>query len=186
MADPDFLTSAQFADALTRQNLQISRLVHAAIMTGPVLFLIAVLAFSVQLTGELPPAPSSFDLMNILSMVHGVLALLALLAAQFLSGTLFSPDRLKQDTESVTVEMQAAKCVALQRAASIGRLAVLEGVSLFGLAVCFVGVTNRVIQAEPAYWFNAASTGLFLIYAASVFPTREYLLGWFERTFGRT
>jgi hypothetical protein len=185
MATPESLTSAEFSNALTDQNLQITRIVHAAVMVGPLIFLIVVLTFSFQQGLEPRPGSSEFELMNILTIVHGIFAVLGLLMVQFLSGLLFSPDRVKQGAESLTVEMLAAKCVTLQRSAGILRLAMLEGVSVFGLAVCFIGVINHVMQAEPAYWFNAASSGLFLIYAARLFPTRENLVEWFERAFSR-
>ena len=184
MASPLSPTRTQFSDAITPRTLQVTRLIHAAIMTGPVIFLIIVVAFSLQQTADVRPMASSFELMNVLSMVQGVLALASLFLAQFLSGALFSLDRLQQGAESITSEMLAAKCVALQRAAGVARLAILEGVALFGLAVCFAGVMNHVMQAEPAYWFNAASTGLFLAYAAMVFPTKDSLVEWFEKTVG--
>jgi hypothetical protein len=152
-------------------------------MTGPFVFLLVVVVFSTQQSVEFPPVPSDVEIMNILSMVHGVLFLLAVLLAQFLAGVLFSPDRLGQDTGSLTPEMLAQKCVALQRAANIARLAVLEGASLFGTAVCLIGVMNHVVQVEPSYWLNAVSTGLFLGYGVTTFPTKENLVDWFEVKF---
>jgi hypothetical protein len=185
MADPLSLTSAQFSEALTRESLQITRVIQAAIMTGPLIFLLVIVAFSFQQSSEIRPAGSDFELMNVLSMVHGVLALLALMLSQFLSGAMFSLNRLQQRPEGLTTEMLAARCIASQRAAIIARLAVMEGVSLFGLAVCFVGVMNHVVQTEPSYWFNAASAVIFIMYAAAVFPTRENLVEWFERVFSQ-
>ena len=184
MVSAGSLTSTQFADALTSESIQVTRLIHAAIMIGPLVFLMVIVVFASQNVGGFSPQVSDFEIMNILSTVHGILVLLAILLAQFLSGVLFSPDRLTHGEESIPVEMLAARCVALQRTAGIGRLAILEGASLFGLAVCFVGVTNHVIHAEALYWFNAASTGLFLLFAAAVFPTRQNLIDWFELRFG--
>lgn len=183
MASPLALTTTQFSEALTREGLQGTRLIHVAIMTGPVLFLLVVIAFSLQQAAEYPPAASDVELMNILSMVHGVLFLLAVLLAQFLSGALFSPERLGSAAESASPETLAVRCVALQRAANIVRLAVLEGASLFGTAVCFIGVANRVVQAEPSYWLNAVSTGLFLVHGVTIFPTRQSFIDWFEARF---
>ncbi len=174
------LTSAQFSEALTNQSLQITRMIHAAIMSGPLLFLLIAVAISTQQMESPPPAASDMNIMNILSLVHGIFFLLAAMLAQFLAGAIFSPDRLGQDTESISPEMLAARCVSLQRAADIARLAALEGASLFGTAVCFVGVTNHVMQVEPSYWFNAVSTGLFLAYGVTTFPTRQSLTDWFE------
>ncbi len=185
MASPLSLTSAQFSDALTRESLRVTRLIHAAIMTGPLVFLLVVVVLSTQQPAEFPPVASNMEIMNILSMVHGVLFLLAILLAQFLAGVLFSPDRLGQDTGSTAPEMLAQRCVALQRAANIARLAVLEGASFIGTAVCFIGVMNHVVQVEPSYWLNAVSTGLFLGYGITTFPTKENLVDWFNTRFGQ-
>lgn len=180
------LTNTQFSDALTDESLRVTRLLHGAIMTGPLLFLLVVLAMSFSRTGGLPPRPSDFDLLNILSAAHGVLFLAAVGLAQFLPGLLFAPDRGGEDAEPVTAETLAARCVAQQRIANLARLIPLEGTSLFGLVVCFVGVMSRAIQVESWYWLNAASTGLFLSYAWSFFPTRENLVDWFDQRMHRT
>ncbi len=185
MTDPRSLTNVQFAEALTPQSIQVMRVVHAAIMAGPILFLMIILALSSQQTGELPPLPSDVEIINTLSMVHIGIALAAFLLSSYLSAALFSPDRLGTEGELTTAEMLASRCVALQRAAAIARLAVLEGAAFFGLTICLLGVINHVLQAEPSYWLNAASTGFFLIYAATLFPTRESLIGWFDRAFGQ-
>lgn len=183
MTSPTFLTSTQFSDALNGESLRVTRLIQAAIMTGPSFFLIIIVAFSAQQAGELPHRSSGFEIMDILSMVHGVLFVLAILLAQFLSGVLFSPDRLGQDAGSIPADMLAAKCMAMQRTAIIVRLAILEGASFFGLAVCFLGVMNHVMQAEPSYWLNAVSTGLFLAYGVTTFPTKESLVEWYNARF---
>jgi hypothetical protein len=180
------LTNAQFSDALTDESLRVTRLLHGAIMTGPLLFLLVVLAVSFYQTGGLPPRPSDFELLNILSAAHVVLFLVAVGLAQFLPGLLFAPDRVGEGTESATADTLAARCVAQQRIANVVRLVPLEGTSLFGLAVCFMGVMNRAIQAEPWYWLNAVSTGLFLSYAWSIFPTRQNLVDWFDQRMHRT
>ena len=186
MATPLSLTSSQFSDALTSESLQVTRLVHAAIMMGPVVFFMVVLAFSFQQSGGPPPRASDFEVMNILSVVNALLFVMALFLTQFLSGFLFSPDRLGQDTGSITAEMLASQCVSMQRTADIGRIAALEGAALFGLAVCFIGATNNVLQADPSYWLNALSTGLFVGYGITTFPTKQNLIDWFETRFVRT
>lgn len=180
------LTNTQFSGALTEESLRVTRLLHGAIMTGPLLFLPVVLAVSFYQTGGLPPRPSDFELLNILSMAHVVLFFVAVSLAQFLPGLLFAPGRVGEDVESVTAETLAASCVAQQRIANVVRLVPLEGTSLFGLAVCLMGVMNRVIQVEPWYWLNAVTTGLFLSYAWSIFPTRQNLVDWFDQSMHRT
>jgi hypothetical protein len=180
------LTNAQFSVALTSESLKVTRLMHGAIMTAPVLFLMAVLAVSFRQPVGIVPRPSDIELMKILSAVHGIFFLASVGLAQFLPGLLFSPDRCSQGAESTTAEMLAMKCVALQRAANVARLIPLEAASLIGLAVCFVGVTSHVVQVEPWYWLNVVSTGLFLSYAGSVFPTRQNLVDWFDQRIHRT
>ncbi len=184
MTDPRSLTNVQFASALTPQSIQITRLIHAAIMVGPMLFSMIIIALASQQTGELAPLPSDVEIIDTLSMVHAGIVLAAFLLSSYLSAVLFSPDRLGNEEELTTAEMLASKCVALQRAAAIARLAILEGAALFGLTICLLAVVNHVMQTEPLYWFNAASTVFFLVYAVTVFPTRESLVGWFDRAFG--
>src|SRR5512140_2846422 len=183
MANPLSLTNAQFSDALTDESLRVTRIIQTSVMTGPLLFLMLIVAISTQQSSEPRQAQFGLEVMNILSLVHAGLFLLAILLAQFLSGVLFSPDRLSQVAESIPAEVLGEKCVAMQRTAIIGRLAILEGASFFGLAICLLGVMNHVMQTEPSYWLNAVSTGLFLAYGVATFPTKDNLMEWFEVKF---
>ena len=61
--------------------------------------------------------------------------------------------------------------------------ALLEGVALFGLIICLLGVQEGIIHNAPIYWLNLFS---YLFFAAMIlwtFPTKERLENIFKERF---
>jgi len=62
------------------------------------------------------------------------------------------------------------------RGAWMLRVAIPEGAALFGAAVAFLAVMNRVVDAHPLYWINLATPAVFVLFVARTFPTRDGLM----------
>jgi hypothetical protein len=131
---------------------------QAALGVGPLSFWGVVVGLSL-LPGfaERTATPESLQLVVLLSVAHAATGLTSWTAGSFL------------------FERTLARgCdLASLRAATILRLALFEGVALFGAVVCLQAVLLGVAPAQPLVWLNAASTFVLLGLVIVTFPTRE-------------
>jgi hypothetical protein len=141
--------------------LRALQIIHLGLASGVLLFT----ALVVILTMQQPANPAADPtLARMLTLVHGVLFLTALLLSRILYHRLLP-----------TPDLDEAAQVARFRTARIVRLAVLEGAALFGLVTCLLLGQSGLIQAQPVYWLNLLSTGFFLAFIALTFPRQDPL-----------
>jgi len=176
------ITRASFENALTPNSLQVTRIIQLALMAGVSIYaLCIVLIYLLNL--DMHANVYEADTVSTLTIIHLAFLFGALGAGQFLSMRIFSPRALSAPSSNVDSQVLAAMCVTQQRTAIIVRLATLESAAFFGLAVCTIGVMNGTLQALPYYWINLLSTFVLLLYGVATFPTRDRLVGWFEKRF---
>lgn len=150
-------------------------LIQTALTLGPILFLgvVAWLALSGSGSGQGPDR----SLVDLLSLVHGVLALVA-----FPMALLFAPRRLPKSPRhdagrspgAASERVRAA--LAAVTVATIVRLAVIEGVALFGAVVLLLAVLGGALEQQPLYALNAVSTLFLVLVSVATFPTRDSVL----------
>lgn len=141
---------------------------------GPLAFLGVVLYLGQR--ENLEP-PGDVSIVQTLSLVHGLLLVVSLPVSLFLLPTMLTNSR--QLARCGQLEgLQAARClVGGVMGRAIARIAVLEGVALFGLVVCLLGVLNGAMEEQPLYWLNAASLLVLVAVSLATFPTAERLEG---------
>lgn len=184
MSIQNSLSRTSFEEALTSENLRITRIIQSALMAGSLLFALVVVFVSFQ-HQDLRAKESDLDTLAILTLVHIALLIAAFISGRFLSNRIFSPAGLTAEPLDPNGGSLAQRCVRLQRTAILLRLASLEGVTFFGLALCMMAATNGAFVSAPQYWMNFLSVVLFLGYGIVTFPTKERLVDWYERTFIR-
>jgi len=178
------LTRTHFEAALTPGLLRSMAIMQAALVFGPVLYVIPVLVlFSAR--SVVPPGPDALYLVNTLSIIHGAALLTAGSVGSFLFQRIFSSDRLATLPDA-DPEILASLAVGKLRSAMILRLALFEGAAFFGITVCILAMINGVLEAEPAYWLNLGSLAIFVAFGILTFPTRERLIVWFEEMLARS
>jgi hypothetical protein len=169
-----FLTRTDLEQALPDPLLRSMQLIHVALPLGPVLFAFVVIFMNLSM-GSVRPTTTEFEIMKLLSTVHVVFALLALIGSEAVFRWLADVRRIAE-SDTDTTPLFVAKCVSRFRTASIARLAILEGAAMFGLMVCLVGLTRGILDVEPMYWLNIASTFVMMTVAVWKFPTRERVI----------
>ncbi len=175
-----------FRAVLTPENVTPFMIIYISIATGTILFaaLIGFLHIS-----QIPPTATAgdSDFLNTLSVVHFVLAIVIYLATNLIYNRYLKGERIwgrveqKPSAEWNPVEIYL-KAI---REATIIRLALFEGVAMFGLVICLLGVMNGVLQKHPIYWLNLLSTVVLLLFVGLTFPRKEYLEMIFRYKFGR-
>jgi len=182
MSSQIITSTASFEDALTPKSLKTTRFIQFALMAGALLYAFAIIKIFFYNQGTKPSSDDT-DSVFTLTITHFIFFGIALMVSRMLSNRIFSPARLSKFSLASDSGAVAQACVTLQRTAIVSRLAALEGASFMGLAACIVGATNGVLDSEPKYWVNMASTIFLVLFGIMTFPTKENLTAWFERKF---
>lgn len=138
---------------------------QAALGAGPVMFWVVIAAMSQvpDLQGKVA-TPEQVQLVTLLSAVHGFVCLSCWPMAMFMfQRTLTGPAPVREGDAPL----------ARLRAATILRLALLEGAALFGAVVCFMALQFGAARKLPLVWLNAISTFVLLFVVIVTFPTKE-------------
>jgi len=178
------LTREAFADAIQPEHVRISRFIQLAIVLGPLVFMVMVMAMALQRQTAGTPGQDAGFLWP-LTIVHLAYAVGAFLAGHLVSDRFFTADRLAGDPTRESAETLVLKCIGLRRTALIVRLALMESAAFFGLVVCLLAVFNGLLPDDTKYWINLASTVFLVVYGLVTLPTKERLAGWFEQQFLR-
>ena len=160
--------------------------VQSAVTVGPLVFLGVVLGL--QIAGPTEPILLEPSVLDILSLVHGVLALSTVPLSVFvLPGLLQSPNRFEPCAALArTDEAAAIRCLfgVLMRERMVP-IALLEGTAIFGIVVCLLAVLAGTATEHPIYWLNAATTAVLLLISLATFPTAARVADMVERLTGR-
>lgn len=175
------LTRTHFEAALTPATLRGMSILQVGSLAGPLVYVVPMLIV-LQNTDIDKPTEPEFFVLNMLSMVHVVALFVALFLGNFLFYRIFSPSRLA-GMEGLGAQKLALVAVGHLRTAVILRLVLIEGAALLGIAVCVIGITRGIMDAEPLYYLNLGSLLVLLTYGLMTFPTKERILSWFEERF---
>ncbi|MCA8955795.1 MAG: hypothetical protein KDC87_06965 [Planctomycetes bacterium] len=169
-SSPDVgVTIERVAEAIdTGPLLRAQRIVHVALAMGPTLFG-AVVVF-LALTQPVPPTPGDEELVDLLSFVHPLLLVSAVLGGFVVRRLLIRNAAAKAvDLRSVTAE---AFLMGMAQANLI-RFSLVEGIALFGLVICLIAQTSGLLEGKPEYWANAVTLLVLHGFAVACFPTRQ-------------
>ena len=180
------LQFSEFQKALTKKNLFTVKILGVAHLLGATVFLgIILFMYSQESPAQIPKQ----KILPILSIVHICMAPIIYGAVFLLTRLFFSQKSFAKTgktplkhlgTNEDTLELRALFVI---RTSYILRLAALEGVALFGLITCLVGVQNGEIYDEPIYWLNLFSYVVFTATTLWTFPTKDRLEIIFRRHF---
>ena len=176
-----YLTRTHLEQALTPEQLRTTTIIRIALMMGVLFFYFAIFMIYSTRTPESLNEPD-LELMNVLSLVHVVMAISVTMAAFFISELQLKKNLLSEETDPAQA---AAKAIALHRTSTLLFMAPIEGAAFFGGTICIIGVTSGTMDLEPLYWLNAGSATLLFIVGMATFPTRERVLTTLEDAFVR-
>lgn len=177
------VSSKDFEAALTPAEVRVFQIIQGALGLGIALFLSVSVLLALLDTGAPPEeAVQGLPLVRLLSLVHIAVAVALFVTANLVSDLQFRSERLaetrRQELRHARGEVlhnPAKQCLAILRTALIVRLAMYEGIAMFGLVVCVLAAVNGVLQAYPVYWLNALTSVAFIGYVVLTFPTAERL-----------
>ena len=155
-------------------DIRAVQILSGALAMGVVMFLGAILF----LTQNVTPAeaqPDAYQQMQLLSAVHGFMAVSSFMMGFVLFNQRFSPSAFRQAFRGrrPTPEELAGTGLTHYRGAHIIRMAMFEGPALFGLVIVFLSHNGGVLSEHPELWLNALSGLAMLAATAAAFPTER-------------
>ncbi|MBI5473257.1 MAG: hypothetical protein HY961_13015 [Ignavibacteriae bacterium] len=174
------ISRTEFEQSLSTESVRTSQIIHIALALGALLFFGVVIFLYFNGTADAEPEE---DVIQALCLVLIVFGMTAYGAAMFVYKKMFAEISLAEPvmtSDGKTIVNQAEIFVARLRSAQIIRLALFQGVALFGLVICQLSVMNGLMHASPVYWAAALPTLFVILLVALTFPTKEKLAADFE------
>ena len=168
------VTRTDLENAFTDPVIRLLRLLHISFPMGPVVFAVVMSLIDLS-SGSMRPRDQEFEILTLMSMVHLVVALLALIISEAVYRWFVSVDRINATPEE-SPQILAARCVNNTRTATIVRLAILEVAAMIGLVIVLISMMRGVLQIQPLYWLNGLSTFVMVGISAWNFPSRQRLI----------
>ena len=179
---PPTLNRMHLKQALKSEDVRIFSIIRITLMFGAVFYLlIVILLYSIG-TPDNQYSPDT-EILDILSIIHLVIAFILISTAFLLSKLVLRKERLFQQSTAQTSEQMALQAVNLYRTSTLLLIVPIEMVAWFGITFCLIGVTNGTIALYPIYWLNTISTLLLVLIGTATFPTREKALAAMEAAF---
>lgn len=176
------LPAHEFRKALTRENVMVLQLIYLAIGGGILAFLIAISVIGAGADGSGPMVEDPVPMLTWLTVGHVAIAIVVYGVAAWLFRSRFSASQLEALGKGELVKAggestaePALKALLQMRTALILRLALYEGVAMFGLVVLLLAVINRALEGTPWLWVNILSTAILAGLIAITFPTPDRL-----------
>lgn len=184
------LQFSDFQKALTKKRIFTFQMNAITLLVGVTLFLgIILLLYYYNSPQETLQQTSESGILPIFSMVHAFMACcfygVTFFVYQYLVG--WKGIEMMQKSplvgamqEETTLETLAYSLIFK---GFIIRAAIMDGIAMFGLITCLMGVQNGEIYNEPIYWLNLFSYVFFVVVILWTFPTKDRLETIFRKRF---
>ncbi len=167
----------EFDAALTKQEISMLQIIHAATGLLVLAFLVVVAFFGITYSARVP-APSELELMRTLTFADGVVAIVCYILGGYLFSARFKDDRLRN--EAAPSRTPAGSAVALIRQALILRLVLFEAAAFVGVVMLLLASTSGALASDAMSWLNGLPALLFFLFLALNFPTRARITSIFN------
>jgi hypothetical protein len=179
------ITYEDIRKVFTLQKLKELQIVYLALGFGVFIFTIILFFIYTTISGMVVSTDDSQIL--IMTIIHLILLSSSFPLSKFLFINIirgrWAAKLVSQDSglHKDGVHLEPAKAFWDRiRTAHIIRLALYEGIALFGLVTCSLAVFNGVLQSYPIYWINMISSFIFIMILAYNFPSSEKMESFFR------
>jgi hypothetical protein len=174
-----------FRKVLTEQHLKELQIIYFALGFG--VFIFTMVLFFIYNTISEFVTSQDYSHILLLSVLHFVLLLVCFPISRYLFENTLQGKWISKITNMTLGQSgspETKKPIELfwdrLRTAHIIRLALFEGIALFGLVICTLAMFDGTIQQYPVLWINLISPMVFGIILVLYFPTVEKLERFFR------
>lgn len=186
MDEPVQVEHDAFMRVIDKGQLRVMQIVNLALLGGVLTFVgvVALLGFQRAGAGQ-GDAVGSAPLLGVMTTVHCIMAAVFFPAGFLIHRWMAGPGGIKvlaqnPRVQGLPIEQQCAKAIFT---GMIIRLAQFEGMALFGVIVCMVGIQSGELAEKPMYWVNLFSPVAVVLLVVATFPTRERIESLFLNRF---
>ena len=140
------------------------QIVVIALVTGVILFCLVAIFLATSYSGPTPPA----DTLMPLRLIHLVLCVLIIAATRIIPPMILSGKISPRNPAG-----EPPSFVQKYVSATIVHLALLEGMTLFGLVVFMTAATGGKVFTDSTYYLHFLPLLFFILQAKILFPTEE-------------
>ena len=181
------LSSADLEMSISNQDIRISQVIAGAMFIGVFAFC-AIVFFMYSKTDPslIPEEVTDGSPVPLFSLILIGLTIIMYFLAFNLLRIIHSPEKLKSilsgpmNGPNGPITDTVQKLIALNRIRMIIRLAMLEGVALFGVVALFIAVQDGTIYTDQKYWGLLIPAGLFFLYIYANFPFKQRVIDQIE------
>lgn len=175
---------------LSTQHVRVSQIINLAMLAGPFIFII--LTFIIFLKNKSLYIENTHNQDTIYLLIYVLIFLAVVIYSIFIlyPRFFFKPDNLKKrlsrpfyDQTRKKIEDPITKLFILERILMISRLAMLEGVSLFGIVILFLAVSEGYMSTQSHLWFLLTPWFIQTAFVFINFPSKSRILDKIENCF---
>ncbi len=151
------ISQYEIEDKLTGQNFKVNRIISIALLAGPFLFFLVVVYFYFEKEIGIPEK-HSIELMEIMVLIFLVMAVSVYSMVIVFPKIFLRKENVIKHLSSTYVQKKdqndahIIKLIGVDRTLMIVRLAMMEGVTLFGFVILMLSISNSVIYYNDIYW----------------------------------
>jgi len=152
------ITRIEIAQGLTAQEFNISRIISLALLAGALMFLLVILVFYQINVERAFEVPADYEL-DVFVYVLLFLSVVGYYVFIILPNFFLKPANLKKRIAQLpdqqpgqTVESSLRALISIDRVFMVIRLAVLDGISIFGLVILFLAVLDGTLYEDSRWW----------------------------------
>lgn len=165
------ISRTELTNSITPEYVRTMGVLRIALLGGVTMFYVVIAVISSQ--GALKSGDAAdVAQINLLSMIHGAIALVAVGLGLVISKSMLRKERITETEPSAVI----GQALALYRTSTILLIAPIEGAALFGAVVVLLAGQGGLLDTDPGYWLNAGSAVLLLLIGLATFPTRERIV----------
>lgn len=181
------ITRIEIEQVLTAQEFNISRIISLAILAGAFIFFLVILVFY-QINMERPfEAPADYEL-DVVIYFFLFISVVGYYVFLILPNFFLKPANLRkriaqlpdqQSGQTMASSLQAL--ISVDRVFMVIRLAVLNGISIFGLVILFLAVIDGTVYEDKRWWLLTFPVLIQAGITFRYFVSREQMIARLEK-----
>lgn len=183
------LNRMELESKLPDEQIRITQIICLAMMIGVFMFM-AILIFMYFQNENINNNYADYDTSSVFSVVLVIIAGIVYTMFNVIPKIIFSPEKIKQRLsqgiptyQEMVVSDPVIRLLLLHRAQMIIKMAMLEGVALFGLVNLFYFITDGTIYTNNNYWLVLIPAFIMFVYIIINFPTKQKIAEQIEKDF---
>jgi len=178
----------ELEEKITSREVKTLQIVNIWMVGSVIIFLAVILLLFYKNSSDVASMSDNQYYSQILLISLIVIAILEYSLVYYLPKFQLTTGKLKIRLSSVFYDPKGKiknepvfTLLQIYRMLMIIRLAMLDGVAIFGLFVLYYAVSNNLIYSQPIYWISIIPLIIIVLFVYFYFPTKEKIIFYIEK-----